>query len=1176
MLTRLLNKLNVFIITNVVLVVFGFAFILFLDYKTKKNVINEFEEEIYLELEQRSAELGIYLDSTRNAVDFLHATPPIAAIVRSLQNDGFDPIDQTPIEAWYARIETIFEAYLENKQHISQARIIRFDELGQELVRVQQSKGKVRIIQRSRLQQKADREYFSRAKNLNPDEVYISPINLNREWGKIEFPYRPTYRVVRNIYDDHNRAFGFIIINVNPLDLLTTLHSNLDEKYQFYLVNSEGGAIIHADPKLAFAFEFDENANWMSGEIRQGGRFFRNFKYVSSHSSPMYFKQKELLISPIDNHKFRLIIGFTEEVFMAEVNSRRTFTVLVVLGLLVLFMLVTSVLYRTYKKQTELSKKEAEYQAIFDGSNDAVIGMDKDGRVINWNHAAELMFGYPPAVAMGKSVFDLILHDDTNRFSIDILMKVFEGESVKPTDISAKNIRGERLDVSITLSPIVIGNSGVIEGASCILRDVTEQKIVEKQILQLNTSLENQVKARTAELEQARNEALEVSKVKSEFVASVSHEIRTPMNGVIGMLHMLAKTPLNELQNRYLSMAHNSAKALTTLINDILDLSKIEAGKLELDEKKFDVFELFGETCSSLALAAQDKGLKLSLDTSGVEYSYLISDDTRIRQVLINLINNATKFTSRGGIFVRVHTEDAEDGNSILHFQVKDTGVGIAKDKQAKLFQSFSQEDSSTSRKYGGTGLGLAICKKLAELLGGGIELHSESGKGSTFKFTVKAKVASEKLSFSQLQHSLEASKIIVAIKEKAIEPPVLAVLDKFSKNYEIKQSLKSLERFSSSQGNALTEHSIIITDASENEIVDIQSRLNCKVLRLTEGVQNVRASKLLCVSVPFTSRDFVYQLCELQGLELGSLQIFSELHSSPNAELKAIIEQYSESSLLLVDDNEINLEVAKGMLAEYGLNADTAANGEEAIQKLKIKAYELVFMDCQMPIVDGFETTRRIRAGESGASAAAMPIIAMTANAMSGSKEDCLECGMNDYITKPIDPEELEEKLAYWLQFASQINHQSNLHQAPRADTNPTDSAPADMQNNEPKKWQAEPVWDLDSALKRVRYKHERLVTLVNMFLEHTPDRLKKLLTLADDESWVDMAKIAHEVKGVAGNISAQRLYWISAELESECNKQNQRVVKVLLPLLIPSLEEVQILMQDYLQKNISHVSRL
>jgi PAS domain S-box-containing protein len=442
-----------------------------------------------------------------------------------------------------------------------------------------------------------------------------------------------------------------------------------------------------------------------------------------------------------------------------------------------------------------------------------------------------------------------------------------------------------------TLYTDISGNKFIVG----IIRDITERKHGEERLQKSNQDLKTAIEQSNESAEQARK----ANAAKSEFLANMSHEIRTPLNGVIGMTGLLRDMDLNTEQHEYAQIAHISGEMLLTLINDILDISKIEACKLELEKLDFDLRSMLKDTTDFLAIGAREKGLDLvSLVESEVP-SLLSGDPGRLRQILVNLGTNAVKFTKKGEIMILVSLESEDEQNATIRFSVRDTGIGIPANRQEILFSPFTQVDGSTTRKYGGTGLGLAISRQLAELMGGRIDVESEDGKGSTFWFT--------------------------AVFEKPTAGSGLAD-----------------EKFAEIEGKGAMKSFAAGTTTSENDKRKIR--------------------------------------------------------------------------ILVAEDNPVNQKVAQAMLKKVGLQSDVVANGQEAVNALQTIPYDLVFMDCQMPEMDGFEATRCIRNGTSGVVNPSIPIIAMTAFAMQGDKEKCILAGMNDFIAKPVLKRELTELLARWL----------------------------------------------------------------------------------------------------------------------------------------------------------------
>lgn len=1105
-----------------------------IDYHVRKSLEVELHEQLEKDISNSVAAIKQDTFDARDILDFFYATPPIPAIIRSAQNDGVDPIDNTPMHVWLNRLETIFESYMQNTGHLYMARVIRFDDKGSEMIRVEKVKGGIRVVENHQLQSKVQSGYFELAQSLKPDQVYISPINLNREWGQIQFPYQPTYRIAKSLFLDDGTPYGFIILNIDASGLLEKISNITTSDNTLYLLNNAGGAIIH--PNFDLSFDFERNPdNSLNFDPKQNELSAYNLFYSNHQFEPSFLflhKTIELAASYPDSN-LHIIIGLKDKTYSDILLSRRASLYGVILGMAIIFIIGFYIYQSWVSRKLAYAYESAEFQAIVNDSYDAIVSVDGNGTIKSWNKSAQTMFGYTRSQALDKDFFSLLVPEDNTVFKWEMFSAIFNGDNPAAIEAALHNKDGTSLTTSITLSPITPHDDAKVTRVAAIIRDITDKKAIEKQILDMNLSLERQVSKRTKELEEARNEALEVSRVKSDFVASVSHEIRTPMNGVIGMLHLIEKEPLSEKQQHYLNMATNSASALTSLIDDILDLSKIESGKLEIDPIEINLASIIYEVCGSLAISANKKNLPLICDLSEIKHPLIISDDNRIRQILINLINNAIKFTQKGDILVSAQTRLMTSNEIEFRCAVKDTGVGIEKEKQKKLFQTFTQEDSSVSREYGGTGLGLAISKKISLLLGGDIEVKSDKGQGSQFTFHIKAPLATSATPPSAANDALSDHQIFIICQNDDLRNTLVNTIKNFGANIESSEewvlSWEQEIRLRLSEGRNCRLLSVDKPDLDpsimENNLfkfIQIETR------PLTQNADN---RSFICV--PFTADEILLQIT-------GGLAIpHDHAHSENNTELAALLSNYHSAKILLVDDNPINLEVGIGILDSYGLSCYTANSGQAALTELSKNKYDLVLLDCQMPEMDGYQVTRAIRKEIKNVTPSTVPIVAMTANAMSGAKEACLNAGMNDFLTKPLNPVELAEKVLFWLSLdgtlAPQASEPAHLQKpAPQVNTNSTSV-----------------VWNKTKLLERVRHKADRLAKLVNMYIEGAPERLERLNEAAKANQFTDVGKVAHEIKGVSGNIGGERLFELSAELEQKILAGNTQDLKGVLDQL-------------------------
>ena len=748
-----------------------------------------------------------------------------------------------------------------------------------------------------------------------------------------------------------------------------------------------------------------------------------------------------------------------------------------------------------------LIESEARKRAVFDAAIDCIITLDEGGRIIEWNPAAERVFGYTLREVSGREMEEVLFpHIDRDNGSSVLERRSSEFNSTVGNRVETTAVRknGERFIAEMSVQPIPLDGTLLM---TVFLRDITRRKRAEE------------------ELRHAKETAEAASKAKSDFLANMSHEIRTPMNAVIGMTQLVLDTGLSHVQREYLEIVRESGESLLGIINDILDFSKIEAGKLDLEEVPFDLRESVGDTMRALAVRAHAKGLELVCRVQPEVAEFITGDPGRIRQIVTNLVGNAIKFTETGEVVVNIDTRSETDERIELHFSVTDTGIGIPRAKQQKIFEAFEQADSSTTRRYGGTGLGLAICSRLVSLMGGRVWVESEESQGSAFHFTAW---------FDRAES--DGADPRAALRSRLIDLRVLVVDDNATNRRILQEILKNWRMQPTLVSGAADALEIMRAAHRAGETFDLV--LTDANMPDTDGfslAEKIKADPELASSVimMLTSGDRPGDVSRCEQLGIASYlmkpikqsELFDAIAAAVGPDdlepAPAVVNRLAGLEpaqrplrILLAEDSLVNQKLAIGLLQRSGHTLFIANNGKEALAALETKTFDLVLMDVQMPVMDGLEATTSIRRREQS-SGGHVPIIAMTAHAMKGDRERCLAAGMDEYVAKPIRVAELYTAMSRVLPVNGPLP--AEIAEAPPSEV------------------------DWSQALQSVDGDRELLSVVVDAFLEEAPRMRDQIRTALETKNAPDLQRAAHTLKGSLRVFGAPTATELSAQLETQ-----------------------------------------
>lgn len=781
---------------------------------------------------------------------------------------------------------------------------------------------------------------------------------------------------------------------------------------------------------------------------------------------------------------------------------------------------------------------------LIESSNDAIIYTSIDGVIMRWNCGAERIYGWTADEIIGNHITTILPPD--RRLEFDRCISVLKnGREIPPFDTVRRRADGTDICVSITASP-VRDEDGTLQGYISIARDISDR-----------------VRAAEA-LRDALEEAERASRAKSEFLANVSHELRTPMNAIIGMTELALDEELSPELRDYLETTRESADLLLSLVNDVLDISKLEAGKFVLDNVNFSLRELVDETVRGISSRAYRKGLELACIVARDVPDNVHGDPLRLRQILTNLVGNAIKFTDEGEIVVEVDLDAASGRSCVLRFSVADTGIGISEQDQQRVFAPFTQADASSTRRFAGTGLGLAIASHLINCFRGQFWVESQVGVGSTFYFTVRFALADEKVREKPKQgppvERLRNLRVLVADDNETNREIVSKLLEEWKMRPVLANGAQSaIEqlRTAAREGDPIPVAVIdaIMPERDGFELVeDIKQkdRLATKTILMLSSADRLtfkeKCHEVICDAVlekPISQSNLFDAIAAALGV--------ATIDSARISELKDAQPPEHVLNVLLAEDTPANRKVVERVLAKRGHNVTSAGNGREAVDLFHQNDFDVILMDVQMPSMDGFQATDAIRKyEEEHLGSSRIPIVAMTAHAMVGDRHRCLAAGMDDYISKPISIRRLIEIVESYGQMGPRSRA---AHGETASNHGPNSSKATEVGKS----------MDLESALRRLDGDQGLLIDLIGFFLEDYPSLVARIDEAVNTGDAASLERAAHSLKGLVANFDATIAKNLAQQLESLAKERNMAATPELAARLKHATSELAVQLENY-----------
>ncbi len=1084
-------------------------------------------------------------------------------------------------------------------------KIMFLNDAGNELIRIDYNNGRPIIVPEHQLQLKADTADFIRTYKLDKENIYISPFQLNVKNGTIEQPLKPVIIFGKPVFDIQGKKRGAIIFSYLGEKIIQNLiEVSMGARGQCLLLDANGYWIKGFNPEDEWGFMFPERKDktfgrdfpdlWEKISGNSSGQILTKnglFTYTTVHPYNEIRKTKKSSSEvggrtriPARDEKtyyWKIVSCALPDIVNAE--SHQFFRKMIILDSFILLFFVAGswFLATTGGKQKiaeqALKGSEHKYRTLIENS---VLGLIivQEYQIVFANSQIADISGYAvdELIAMTPEQVQTIIHpDDRENVWIQLMEQAGENLIQKNYEFRIQHKGGATRWINVIGSSIDYMGSPAIQAT---FLDITDRKHAQEELDRHKQDLEVLVKERTNELEKANrklHEAKETAETtthaKSEFLANMSHEIRTPINAIIGIGDLIRNTDLSIKQKEYVDIMRSSSRSLLSLINDILDFSKIEAGKLDFEEIPFSLRDMMDEISDMFRDKIFEKQIEFIVDIAPDVPRMVISDPLRLRQILINLTSNALKFTDKGEIRISVENRATVNETADLLFSVVDTGIGInpaefGQDGLDSLFDAFAQADSSTTRKYGGTGLGLAICKKIVDMMEGSIQVESKAGKGSAFYVSATFKfIPGSDLDKPRLPSDLKNLNVLVVEDN----PVTLRVIKRFVESFGFRcvaadsaeSAIEIYEKSIQDDPFDLILADVMLPGMDGIEAVDTINKNSRGPMPPVIFISSADYAEKIRHPGKADSRRFLLKPIKQSVLFDTIMDTFGYQPAAFQESFTgySTLDKFSDTHVLLVEDNPVNQMVATEILFTADITVDKACNGKEAIDILKEKTYDAVLMDVQMPEIDGIEATRIIRAMEQTVNRSAddntrklkrIPIIAMTANAMTGDREKCLAAGMDDYMAKPIDSKKLFSVLSRWIKpskkdpFSQSPEKIKDAHIKDDQTKNGETTKAMDGGGEIP---DTLPGINISSCLGRISGNRKLFVNLMSKFCNDNTDTAEKIKTALESGHVDEAREMTHTIKGVAGNLSAGELHESSLELENAIKNGNEDTDRLL-----------------------------